>query len=90
MKKCIYPILSAVLGAIVFGASGLVKFMGYGASDCDVDGKICDCFCCNLFGLRGYEACGDFGLLAGGIIGVALGLIIYYSWIKLSNKNTGQ
>jgi hypothetical protein len=77
MKIYLYQILSAIAGALIFGFFGLIKFAGYGANDCDMDGKTCDCFCCHMFGLRGYESCGDFGLLAGFLAGALLGLAVY-------------
>lgn len=77
MKKYIYPVFFMFAGAIVFGIAGFLKFIKYGASDCDMPGKSCDCFCCNSFGLRGYEACGNYGFLVGVIIGLIVGLIIY-------------
>lgn len=77
MKKYIYPILFAISGAMVFGIIGFLKFLNYGGNRCDTTGKICDCFCCHSFGLRGYEACADYGLLVGSIIGVIVGITIY-------------
>ena len=60
-----YPILSALIGAVIFGVGGFLGFMTYGGRNCDTPGKNCDCFCCNLFGLRGYESCADFGFWIG-------------------------
>jgi hypothetical protein len=77
VKKNIYPILSSIFGAIVFGVLGFLKLTLYGGNSCDVFGKNCDCFCCNLFGLRGYESCGELGFLLGIAVGAATGLIIY-------------
>ncbi|AKM84284.1 TPA: hypothetical protein DCZ46_02975 [Candidatus Campbellbacteria bacterium] len=77
MKKYIYSTLSVILGALIFGVIGLLKFMNYGGNSCDFPGKNCGCFCCNLFGLRGYEACGNFGLLAGIILGAIIGFVTY-------------
>ena len=77
MKKYVYPALSALAGAAIFGIGGFLKFAGYGASDCDMPGKSCECFCCNSFGLRGYEACGNYGFLVGAGVGAVVGLIIY-------------
>ena len=77
MKKVIYPILFAIAGALIFGLTGLLKFAGYGGNSCDVAGKSCDCFCCNMFGLRGYESCGDFGLIIGILVGATLGFVVY-------------
>ena len=75
MKKNIYQSLAALVGAIIFGAIGWLKFAGYGGSECDVAGKSCDCFLCNMFGLRGYESSGEFGLRIGVVVGATLGLI---------------
>ena len=77
MKKIIYQILLAIAGALIFGIIGLLKFAGYGGNNCDVSGKNCDCFCCNMFGSRGYESCGDFGLIVGILAGAMLGLAAY-------------
>lgn len=85
MKKYIYPLLSALAGAIIFGLGGLLKFAGYGANNCDVPGKNCDCFCCHSFASRGYEACGQYGLALGALIGIIVGLIIY-ALLRKNNK----
>ncbi|MEI6627777.1 MAG: hypothetical protein WCL61_04235 [bacterium] len=86
MKKYIYPILFALVGAIIFGVSGFLKLLGIGANDCDMLGKRCDCFCCNSLGLRGYEACGSYGFLVGASVGVIIGLIVYVVVKKMRNK----
>lgn len=86
-KKTKYQIVTAILGAIIIGFFSLLYFAGYGGSNCDMPGKDCSCFCCNMFGIRGYESCGDFGLILGGIIGALLGiLIIHLIWMKYFNK----
>jgi hypothetical protein len=77
MKKYIYPILSALAGITIFGIAAFLKFVSYGGNNCDVPGKNCDCFCCNSFGLRGYEACGNYGLYLGAGLGLIIGLIVY-------------
>ncbi|KKR22074.1 MAG: hypothetical protein UT48_C0001G0087 [Parcubacteria group bacterium GW2011_GWE2_39_37] len=76
--KYLFPILSILLLAAVFAVGGLLKLSLYGGNCCDIVGKSCDCFCCNSFGLRGYESCGVFGVLAGGVVGIIVGLIIYW------------
>jgi hypothetical protein len=86
MKKYLLPISFAFIGAIIFGVGGLIKLVGIGAGDCDVDGKICDCFCCNSFGLRGYEACGDYGFLVGAGVGAIVGIIIYVLVRKINSQ----
>jgi hypothetical protein len=78
MKKYLYPILSAIAGSLVLGIVGFIKFMSYGGNSCDFPGKNCSCFCCHLFGLRGYESCADFGLLAGLFVGALAGLSAYW------------
>ena len=83
MKKYFYPILSALIGAVIFGVGGFLGFMTYGGRNCDTPGKNCDCFCCNLFGLRGYESCADFGFWIGIGIGAIIGLIVY---VLVKNK----
>ncbi|MCX6793260.1 MAG: hypothetical protein NTY12_04520 [Candidatus Falkowbacteria bacterium] len=77
MKKFIYPFLFAIVGALIFASIGFFRFVSFGANDCDMPGKSCNCFCCNSFGLRGYEACGNYGLLLGAGAGILFGLIIY-------------
>jgi hypothetical protein len=84
MKKIIYPILFIIASALIFGLIGLLKFAGSGGNNCDVVGKSCDCFCCNMFGLRGYESCGDFGLIFGILVGIVFGVITYR---LIKNKN---
>ena len=86
MKKYIYPILSALAGTIIFGIVGFLKLVSYGGNNCDMPGKGCDCFCCNSFGLRGYEACGNYGFLLGASIGVIIGLTTYLLIKKLNKK----
>jgi len=82
MKKIIYKILFLLLGAIIVGSAGFYKLTMYGGNSCDVDGKTCDCFCCHMFGLRGYEACGKFGLIAGLLIGACFGFLFYQKLLK--------
>ncbi|MCX6781863.1 MAG: hypothetical protein NTW66_01990 [Candidatus Magasanikbacteria bacterium] len=77
MKRIFFPVLSAIAGALIFGLIGLLRFAGYGGNNCDVTGKSCDCFCCNMFGLRGYESCGDFGLIVGVLVGAVLGFVTH-------------
>jgi hypothetical protein len=77
MKKYIYPVLSAFLGAIIFGIIGFLQLLNYGGNNCDMKGNSCDCFCCYSFGLRGYEACGVYGFYAGVGVGVVVGVGIY-------------
>jgi len=75
--KRFYLTLSTLLLTTIFAIGGMLKFSIYGGNNCDVVGKGCDCFCCNFSGLRGYESCGVFGLLAGCVVGVIVGLIVY-------------
>jgi hypothetical protein len=75
-KKTIL-IISLVLLTFFLSAVGLFYMAGYGGDDCDVTGKDCSCFCCHMFGLRGYESCGDFGLLVGAIIGIIISLVFF-------------
>jgi len=72
---------------VIFSVLGLLKFISYGASNCDTNGKSCDCFCCNSFGLRGYEACGNYGLIAGLCLGLVIILIIYLLVKQYETKN---
>lgn len=90
MKKYIYPILAALAGAVIFGVIGFSKLVGVGGGDCDMPGKSCDCFCCNSFGLRGYEACGDYGFLVGASVGVVIGLIVYFVVKKINSRKNGN
>lgn len=84
MSKKFIKVIGGLIGILIFGILGLFRFMQYGASNCDVPGKLCDCFCCNAFGLRGYEACGNYGFLVGVSVGVVAGLIIY---LVMKNKS---
>lgn len=84
MKKYIVKISFALIGGLSLGIIGGLKFINYGAADCDMPGRSCDCFCCNSFGLRGYEACGNFGLFGGFGLGLIIGLFIY--WL-INNKS---
>ena len=77
MKKNLNKILYLLVSGIFFGFFGLLKFIKYGASNCDNPGKLCDCFCCSAFGLRGYEACGNYGFFVGTSIGIIVGYILY-------------
>jgi len=86
MKKYLYPILSALAGAIILGVFGFLKLVGYGGNSCDMPGKGCDCFCCNSFGLRGYEACGNYGFLLGVGIGAVIGWVAYLLIKKINKK----
>jgi hypothetical protein len=86
MKKYIYPILSSLLGAIIFGIIGGLNLINYGGNSCDFPGKNCDCFCCSSLGLRGYEACANYGLLAGGGVGIIIGMLVYFLVKKVRNK----
>jgi len=87
MNYKLIKILGSLIGILIFGLLGLLKLIKYGASNCDTNGKSCDCFCCNSFGLRGYEACGNYGF----IIGVSVGLIvivILYLFLRNINKSS--
>lgn len=86
MKKYFVKILCMLIGAVTFSVGGLLKFMSYGASSCDSPGKFCDCFCCNSFGLRGYEACGNYGLYVGIISGLIIGYVFYLFVYRKNNK----
>jgi hypothetical protein len=90
MKK-IYKILISIICTIVLaailGVVGLLIFMTYGGNACDQPPAMtCDCFCCDLFGSRGYEACGDLGLLLGLVIGVVVGVALMIFWIRKPTK----
>jgi hypothetical protein len=79
MKKIIYQAISAIVGALIFGIIGLFKFAGFSGNGCvapDPD-PTCQCFCCHMFGTRGYESCGDLGLLVGIVVGAFFGLLAY-------------
>lgn len=75
-KSKIFTTLTlAIILGLFLGIIGLVVFSGIGGNDCDVPGRICNCFCCNMFGMRGYEACGLFGALTGFVLGIILALV---------------
>lgn len=90
MKKYVYPILSALAGAAILGISSWWKLMEFGGNSCDFPGKNCDCFCCNSFGLRGYEACGAYGWYVGTGIGAVIGLLVYLTVKKLDSQKNNK
>ncbi|MCM2325968.1 MAG: hypothetical protein NDI94_05895 [Candidatus Woesearchaeota archaeon] len=74
---------------ILFGIIGFFIFISYGGNSCDQPPiGTCGCFCCHMFGLRGYESCAQFGLYAGALVGIILGLILFkiYQKKKLLKK----
>lgn len=87
MNYKLIKIVAGLIGVFIFGIVGLLRFIKYGASNCDAPGKSCDCFCCNSFGLRGYEACGNYGFLIGVSVGLIVMLIIYLIVKKHEVKN---
>lgn len=84
-KKLIYQVLAGLIGAIIFGIAGLFFLMNYGGNNCDQPPtSTCECFCCNLFNSRGYEACSQLGLYIGALIGIIIGVSLYrINWQKL-------
>jgi hypothetical protein len=64
----------------------MLKLATYGGNNCDFANKNCDCFCCNWFGLRGYEACEKYGLYIGAVVGIIIGLVIYIIMKNIKNK----
>jgi len=86
MKNRVYLILFFSINAIIFGAIGFFIFTNYGGNNCDSPAIGCDCFCCHMFDLRGYEACGVFGLLFGMILGIFISLAIYAKYYNKRNK----
>lgn len=73
--------ISTIMGGIVLGIIGLIVFSGVGGNNCDVPGQTCNCFCCSMFGMRGYEACGLFGAVIGFALGVVM-VLVYRKLIK--------
>jgi hypothetical protein len=86
MKHKLIKIAASLMIILIFSIFWLLKFIKYGASNCDTNGKSCDCFCCNSFGLRGYESCGNYGFIVGVGIGLVAMLIIYL-FLKNINKS---
>lgn len=86
MKHKLIKIAASLMVILIFSILGLLKFIKYGASNCDANGKSCNCFCCNSFGLRGYEACGNYGLLVGVGVGLIVVLILYLVVKKYEKK----
>lgn len=78
MKKYTHFIIVALAISLFSGAIIFMKFVEYGGNNCDVVGKACACYCCNSFGLRGYESCGAFGLVAGLSFGALVGITTFY------------
>ncbi len=86
MNSKLIKVIGSLIVVLIFGIFGLLKFIKYGASNCDANGKLCDCFCCNLFGGRGYEACGNYGFLVGVGIGLVVISVIYLVIKKYETK----
>jgi len=77
MRPKTAQIIGASAGALVTGMISMVLFIQYGGNRCDQPPAMaCDCFCCNWFGSRGYEACGQFGGIAGLIGGAIVGILL--------------
>jgi len=76
MKKIITAIF-LIIFTLFLGIFSFLQFMNYGGNNCDMKGNKCDCFCCNSFGLRGYESCAYTGLIIGIISGIFISFIIY-------------
>lgn len=87
MVKKILFFIGSIFSTLVLAVFGLFSFTGIGASDCDTTGHDCSCFCCHMFGLRGYESCGDFGALLGSAIGILISLLVLL-FILLKRKKT--
>jgi hypothetical protein len=62
-------------------------FASYGASSCnrytitDGQGNVieegkCECFCCQGFGVQGYESCGIIGAVLGLFLGASVAVIL--------------
>lgn len=82
MQKGIQKIILVIFSAITFGFIGSLSMSYYGANSCDqIPDLSCDCICCHMFGLRGYESCSLFGLFLGTIVGLIMG-VITYKYIK--------
>jgi len=80
-KKTVCKLIAAIVGGVILTALlsilGLVIFMGYGGNRCDQPPAMtCDCFCCDMFGSRGYEACGGFGFWLGLGLGAAASVVL--------------
>ena len=75
-SKKIAQIAAGIFGGTILGLIGFTKFIGVGGSACDESGSACDCFCCHMFGMRGYESCGLLGAIVGIAVGCAVGVFI--------------
>lgn len=70
-KSKIFAQFSAgVFGGTTLGLVGFLGLMSYGGN------YGCSQWIDSLFGTAGYESCGSFGWIAGGVIGVVLGIAI--------------
>ena len=91
--------LLGVFGIVLLAGFCALFFMDYGGNHCsnnayisppDQNGLVrigsCDCFCCNWFGLQGYEACGQFGFWLGIVLGVILLIWIISRLRKFDGK----
>ena len=100
MKKIVYLILAGIIGAVVGATISFLFFAGYGGNVCNmyyinepnspnslIPVGSCDCFCCQMFNLSGYESCGIFGFLLGIFVGAILGpIIVSLAWNKSFSK----
>ena len=85
IKKFIYQFFSGLIGAIILGLVGFLVLINYGGNNCDsYPNMTCNCFCCHLFGLRGYESCSQFGLFAGILVGAIIGIILCNLFLRKS------
>ena len=73
--KTLTQFVAGIFGGTILGLFGFSKLVS--VAKCDTDGNACDCFCCNVFGMRGYESCGTIGAWSGILIGVILAILIF-------------
>lgn len=66
-------IVTGILVMVFMSMAGFFFFMNYGGNNCDTPD--CDCFCCHMFDSRGYEACAEFGMYVGALVGLGLGMV---------------
>ena len=92
MKKIfIYQVLIVIISVLIFGLIGFLSLMTYGGNYCDQPPELtCNCFCCDLFNLRGYESCSQIGLYIGLLVGIIIGItslsIIRRKFLKIYNN----
>ena len=77
MLKLLKTVFFVIVGGLFFAFIGFMLLANYGGDNCDQPPEMtCNCFCCESFGVRGYESCGQLGIYLGAIVGAVAGFFI--------------